>query len=124
MKSMRGQAAIEYLMTYGWAILAVIIAIGVLAYFGVFNQGDVVTSTVVVSPPFLAVSANVVENNGVPAVQVELSNRGGKSVFVKRVVVEGCGEYVTGYPCKLLSVAGAVRRPLKQDIFLVRESLR
>lgn len=27
-----------FLMTYGWAILAAIIAIGVLAYFGVFSN--------------------------------------------------------------------------------------
>lgn len=33
----KGQPAIEFLMTYGWAILCAIIAIGVLAYFGVFN---------------------------------------------------------------------------------------
>lgn len=34
------KAAIEFLMTYGLAILAAIIAIGVLAYFGVFNPGN------------------------------------------------------------------------------------
>ena len=33
----RGQAAMEFLMTYGWAILAAIIVIGVLAYFGVLS---------------------------------------------------------------------------------------
>ncbi len=33
----RGQAALEFLMTYGWAILVVLIAIGALAYFGVLN---------------------------------------------------------------------------------------
>ncbi len=33
----RGQAALEFLMTYAWAILVVIIIIGALAYFGVFN---------------------------------------------------------------------------------------
>ena len=36
MHNKRGQAAMEFLMTYGWAILAAITAIGVLAYFGVF----------------------------------------------------------------------------------------
>ena len=36
-KSIRGQAAMEFLMTYGWAILVVLIAIGALAYFGVLN---------------------------------------------------------------------------------------
>ena len=35
----RGQAAMEFLMTYGWAILAAIIAIAALAYFGVFSPG-------------------------------------------------------------------------------------
>ena len=32
-----GQAAMEFLMTYGWAILVVLIVIGALAYFGVLN---------------------------------------------------------------------------------------
>ncbi|MFH2027836.1 MAG: hypothetical protein ABIJ08_01740 [Nanoarchaeota archaeon] len=33
----KGQAAMEFLMTYGWAILVVLIAIGALAYFGVLS---------------------------------------------------------------------------------------
>ncbi len=33
----KGQAAMEFLMTYGWAILVVLIAVGALAYFGVLN---------------------------------------------------------------------------------------
>jgi|TARA_B100001971_G_C18109440_1_gene493363 uncharacterized protein (UPF0333 family) len=33
----RAQAAMEFLMTYGWAILVVLVAIGALAYFGVLN---------------------------------------------------------------------------------------
>ncbi len=33
----RGQAAMEFLMTYGWAILVVLVAIGALAYFGVLS---------------------------------------------------------------------------------------
>ena len=35
----KGQAAMEFLMTYGWAILAAVVVIGVLAYFGVFSPG-------------------------------------------------------------------------------------
>jgi uncharacterized protein (UPF0333 family) len=33
----KGQAAMEFLMTYGWAILVVIAAVAALAYFGVLN---------------------------------------------------------------------------------------
>lgn len=32
-----GQAAMEFLMTYGWAILVVLVVIGALAYFGILN---------------------------------------------------------------------------------------
>ena len=33
----KAQAAMEFLMTYGWAILVVVAAIGALAYFGVLS---------------------------------------------------------------------------------------
>ncbi len=33
----KGQAAVEYLVTYGWAFLAILATIGVLSYFGLFN---------------------------------------------------------------------------------------
>jgi hypothetical protein len=36
----KAQAAMEFLMTYGWAILVVLAAIGALAYFGVLNPGN------------------------------------------------------------------------------------
>ena len=36
-KFRRSQAALEFLMTYGWAILVVLVAIGALAYFGVLS---------------------------------------------------------------------------------------
>ncbi|MEA3431032.1 MAG: hypothetical protein U9R08_07195 [Nanoarchaeota archaeon] len=38
----RGQAALEFLMTYGWVILIVIIVIGALAAFGVFDVGRLI----------------------------------------------------------------------------------
>jgi len=37
MKNFKGQAAIEYIMTYGWAILALVIVLGILFGSGVLN---------------------------------------------------------------------------------------
>lgn len=37
MQSRKSQAALEFIMTYGWAILVVLVAIGALAYFGVLS---------------------------------------------------------------------------------------
>jgi hypothetical protein len=33
----RGQTALEYLMTYGWALVVIVIVIAALYYFGVFS---------------------------------------------------------------------------------------
>ncbi len=49
MVNKKGQAAMEFLMTYGWAILVVLIAIGALAYFGVLNPGRYLPSSCTIS---------------------------------------------------------------------------
>lgn len=36
----KAQAAMEFLMTYGWAILVVLAAIGALAYLGILNPAN------------------------------------------------------------------------------------
>ncbi len=40
----KSQAAMEFLMTYGWAILVVLAAIAALAYFGVLNPDRLLSS--------------------------------------------------------------------------------
>ncbi|HLC96402.1 MAG TPA: hypothetical protein VJH97_03710 [Candidatus Nanoarchaeia archaeon] len=45
----KGQAAMEFLMTYGWAILVVLVAIGALAYFGVLNPDTFLPEKCVIS---------------------------------------------------------------------------
>ena len=80
--SKRGQAAMEFLMTYGWAILAAIIAIGVLAYFGVFSPGKYVGSSAVVTAPFYANAWSLSQASGAT---LELRNNGGETLNVTSV---------------------------------------
>ncbi len=91
----KGQAAMEFLMTYGWAILAAVIAIGVLAYFGVFSPGKYVTGTAVVNPPFYVNAHNVKASAGVT---LELKNNGGEDYTIQSVEVTNCGTYSTATP--------------------------
>ena len=37
MKNIRSQAALEFLTTYGWAFLVILVMIAALAYFGILN---------------------------------------------------------------------------------------
>jgi len=79
----RGQAAMEFLMTYGWAILAAIIAIGVLAYFGVFSPGQYIGSSAIVTAPFYANAWNV----DATSVNIELQNNGGETLVIERIAL-------------------------------------
>ncbi len=55
----KAQSSMEFLMTYGWAIMAAVIVIGVLSYFGVFS-GDLGTNDVaLLSPPFYISASSV-----------------------------------------------------------------
>lgn len=80
----KGQAAMEFLMTYGWAILAAIIVIGVIAIY--FRPGAVTTESAIVSPPFYAVASDV----AVGAIDIEIENNGGETIEVCAVAVTSC----------------------------------
>lgn len=89
----KGQAAVEFLMTYGWAILAAVIAIGVLAYFGVFSPGKYVTDSAIVTAPFYVNAQNIQAETGASGsnsgIVIELRNNGGEDLTVTTVTVEG-----------------------------------
>lgn len=57
----KGQEAIEFLMTYGWAVLAAVMVLGALTYLGVFNGNFSQPTTIALSPPFHASAANIQE---------------------------------------------------------------
>lgn len=82
----RGQAAMEFLMTYGWAILAAIIAIGVLAYF-YFSPGDLGANAAVLNAPFYAQAWQV----DTDSVQLGIKNNGQDSVTITNVTITGDG---------------------------------
>ena len=59
----RAQAALEFLTTYGWAILVVTIMIGALAYYGVINPKNLIKERCISTPDFQCVD-HVLYTNG------------------------------------------------------------
>jgi len=53
----KGQAALEFLMTYGWAILAAIVVIALLAIY--VNPGSFRPDATLIEPPFTAAEGQV-----------------------------------------------------------------
>lgn len=90
----KGQAAMEFLMTYGWAILAAVVVIGVLAYFGVFSPGRFLPSACITNAPFGCDEFGITALTGI---ELKLRNGGGESMTVSSVNVTGCGENTVSF---------------------------
>lgn len=64
MNSKKGQAAMEFLMAYGWAIMIFIIAVAALAYFGVIGKNKNTVNSCALSPGIYCKDF-VIGNNGI-----------------------------------------------------------
>jgi hypothetical protein len=72
----KGQAAMEFLMTYGWAILAAIIVIGVLAIY--FRPSALTPNQAVLGAPLYANAWSITPSN----VQLEVQNQAGEPINI------------------------------------------
>jgi hypothetical protein len=84
----RSQAAMEFLMTYGWAILVVLAAIVALAYFGVLSPSK-----------FLPESCSLPSTSGLACIDFNifpgsahlfLMNGGGRDLVIENITVGEC----------------------------------
>jgi len=60
----KGQAALEFLTTYGWAFLVLLVMIGALAYFGVLNPSKMLPDRCMFSPEIQCLESKVVGDQG------------------------------------------------------------
>jgi hypothetical protein len=86
MRNMKGQAAMEYLMTYGWAILAIVLVIAALIFLNPFRAPEVCLFeqagfTCNEPPPQL-----FVDSNGNLLMNVKVWNQAGQGIQVSEVM--------------------------------------
>ena len=86
LKNNKGQAAMEFLMTYGWAILVVLAAIAALAYFGVLSPEKFLPQKCILQPGIACVSHKVTPT----AVTLVISNGLGRTIIVNSIAVGSC----------------------------------
>jgi len=77
----KAQAAMEFLMTYGWAILVVLAAIGALAYFGVLSPDKMLPEKTTFMAP-LANIDNAVITASNRQIQVVVQNNLGVTALI------------------------------------------
>jgi hypothetical protein len=91
----KGQAAMEFLMTYGWAILVVIAAIAALAYFGVLSPANFLPERCTGEPGMDCID-KAVFNEADNTTQFAFKNNLGYEITVTNVEVKTDGEYSQG----------------------------
>ena len=82
----KSQAAMEFLMTYGWAILVVLAAIAALAYFGVLSPEKFLPEKCILQPGIACISHKVEPTK----VTLVISNGMGRTLIVNSITVGGC----------------------------------
>lgn len=81
----RGQAAIEFLVTYGWAIMGAIIVIGALSYFGIFNTQRYVNDICYFGDQFTCEDSIAYQNG---SVAVKIRNNFGVEIDIVSAIMK------------------------------------
>jgi hypothetical protein len=81
----RGQTALEYLITYGWAILVILIVLSVLWYYGIFNPATWAGSQVISSTSFQVLDWKISNTS----LDFSVGNKAGSTVELTALAVSG-----------------------------------
>ncbi|MBW2995455.1 hypothetical protein KY312_03805 [Candidatus Woesearchaeota archaeon] len=77
----KGQAATEFLMTYGWAILVVVVAIAALAYFGVLSPDQFLPEKCTFPPGIACIDYKITSSS----VELYIQNSMGYDITINSV---------------------------------------
>ena len=100
----KSQAAFEFLITYGWALLMIMVIIAALAYFGVFNPKKILPARCTFSPEINCIDYNIAYGtDGTDgSVKLKLKNSIGDSVIIDSIAMSSDSEV------KLVCVSPAI----------------
>jgi len=101
MRQRKGQAALEFLTTYAWAFLVILIMIGALAYFGVLRPSKVLPNRCTFSSEIGCMDYAI--DGPANAVNLRLKNSFGEPVVMQSLNVTSGS--VTPFSCSLSSPA-------------------
>ena len=93
-KRIKAQAALEFLTTYGWAFLVILIMIGTLAYFGILNPSRILPNRCNFGAEFQCLDYQI---SSAGTYKIRLKNNAGEPIDVSSMTLST--ESVTAYTC-------------------------
>lgn len=94
-KFRKAQAALEFLTTYGWAFLVILIMIGTLAYFGILNPSKILPNRCNIGPEFECVDYQISATGN--TFKMRMKNNVGEPITVQSITLGS--ESSTQYTC-------------------------
>ncbi|MGB9719457.1 MAG: hypothetical protein ACPL06_02595 [Candidatus Anstonellales archaeon] len=82
---MKGQAAMEYLMTYGWAILLLVIVLSVLFASGIFTPSQFVREECSFTPDLTCLSAQLIDSGAETTLVLRIKNNFGYPIKLDQI---------------------------------------
>ena len=79
----RGQAALEFLTTYGWAFLVILIMVGALAYFGILKPSKLLPDRCSFGPEVDCIDFQISKTS--ESIKIRLKNNVGEAVTINSV---------------------------------------
>jgi uncharacterized protein (UPF0333 family) len=111
----RGQAAMEFLMTYGWAIVVVLAAIGALAYFGVLSPNKLLPDRTTFTAPLPNVD-NALISQTANSVEIAFKNNKGVEITLPMTAtVSGSSTCTSVALTGTYADAAGVQQPIVAD---------
>ncbi len=95
--SVKAQAALEFLTTYGWAFLVILIMIGTLAYFGVLSPSKVLPNRCTFGAEFQCVDYQISATAN--TVKFKLKNNAGDIINIDASKITPSTESTTALAC-------------------------
>lgn len=95
MRGKRAQAALEFLTTYGWAFLVILIMIGTLAYFGILSPGKILPNRCNVGPEFECIDFQISATDN--TFKMRVKNNVGEPIAVQTITLDS--ETATKFAC-------------------------
>ncbi|MBU1975439.1 MAG: hypothetical protein KKG59_03470 [Nanoarchaeota archaeon] len=111
MRNTKGQAALEFLTTYGWAFMVILVMIGALSYFGVINPYKLlpdkcIFGTGIGCGDFVAyVDEDAGAGGSQSVIRAQLTNGFGYAITVNSVTLECEGFGSGGTACSCVAAS-------------------
>jgi hypothetical protein len=112
-KSKRSQSALEYMMTYGWAILIIVIVAVILYSMGIFNPSSSITTTITGFQSLGVTQANCINSVNNQILELYITNKVGYPINITSINVTG------NNGLKVTQVVGSILNPGASSSFYV-----